>query len=193
MQYCSKEYRLQRKIYWLNKKIEDMEKGDNMICDKCEKEIKEYEPQSVTWENGKYRHVHSKCPEPATLTTWEMIKALTENPKLKAKSEMGNIIFTKECCDKRYFYCEGELKSQPISQHGSNLPIDGKWTLIQPEPSPVPVLEAAKAYKEGKTITCEWMGRKYTYNPSDSSCFIDNKGTSVCVGEILDGIWHIIN
>lgn len=60
--------------------------------------------------------------------------------------------------------------------------LKAKWRLL---PQHVTFEEAIQAYKEGKTVECEWSDRTYTYS--------QEKVSSVLWYEILDGNWSIVD
>jgi hypothetical protein len=68
------------------------------------------------------------------------------------------------------------------------------WSLLSPEPEPVPVEEALKAYKNEKVIECEWIGCRFTYTPpkrNQRNWLKDENGNPVSADEILHGKWYI--
>lgn len=114
------------------------------------------------------------------MKTWEMIKMLTENPKLKFADPEGNIAMIDQFYVLRW---QGQGNGRPV-----NINIRHEnWQLV---PEPVPVWEAIKAYMEGKTVTC-WCKQKckkadgceYSKTGSDPKDF--------CKAGILEGTWYI--
>lgn len=121
------------------------------------------------------------------IKTWEMIKALTENPKLRFKTglnsfvqvnkEDGSIIWTNKdgsnvgsLVDRFILYSNGPCYD--------NLHID--WELVR---EPVPWQEALQAWIDGKEVIREMTG---------TSC-IFSKNNSFTVGriELIEGKWFI--
>lgn len=121
-----------------------------------------------------------------TMETWEMIKILYENPKLKAKGRGYNspVVINKyghvtwRDCDELV-----ELTQDFMST---------EWTVIPPKPDAVPFMDAVKAYVEGKTIRCESdFANTTVYVPAAISHFVDQHSLSVSPDEILAGKWYI--
>jgi hypothetical protein len=79
--------------------------------------------------------------------------------------------------------------------------LDTEWELVQ---QPVSFMDAVKAYSEGKTIRCEFIGyngKKYTTIYDDKkenskyNQLVDNNSDvvsdPVCCEEILNGTWYV--
>jgi hypothetical protein len=129
--------------------------------------------------------------------TSEAIAMLEQNPKLKLKNSSGSILYLGEY---------GHLKIKHPSNtrwegiDGNVTPSD-EWELVQ---APVSFMEAVKAYSEGKTIRCEFIGyngKKYTAIYDDKkenskyNRLVDNNSDvvsdPVCCEEILNGTWYV--
>lgn len=126
--------------------------------------------------------------------TWEVIKALAENPKLRFKcnrytigaNSYGSIVHEKngECSDMGEFL---SLSAGVTSQTG--------WELIQES---VDFLTAVKAYSEGKTIRCEANGSEYIFNGKchrskigQGAWFRSERDTILSTEMILNGTWYV--
>ncbi|TGE35916.1 hypothetical protein E4K67_22635 [Desulfosporosinus fructosivorans] len=104
------------------------------------------------------------------MKTWEMIKELTENPKLKFK----------RLCDSRIFYCgnSGYLYREPGMSEV--IGIDEDWELISQE---VTWQEAIQAWVDGKTVRCK-KDREIIYFGSWPDFIADKTN-------FTDGKWYI--
>jgi hypothetical protein len=121
-------------------------------------------------------------------TTWEAIKMLSENPKLKL-----NLIYCgNETADKNL-----EVKDNMIILNAKNpfnryLNISAEWVLVQ---QPVSFMEAVKAYSRGKTIYCVNVdvGLKNIYKKPDSTNSYMKDTCHYCITshEILNYEWFI--
>lgn len=124
--------------------------------------------------------------------TWEVIKMLEENPKLKfeAAEELGE---EKTISIKNNRICWGGKDRFPLYV------LIGKkateWTLVQ---EPVSFMEAVKAYGKGKTINCECQNDVFHYIPKyaeeDQANWNDllaNGEFQITSYEILNGKWYI--
>lgn len=138
---------------------------------------------------------------PKTYKTCEVMKMLTENPKLKFVTNNG-FEYTMSV-DGGYFYFEvfdnnGEYVNPEKYAGGrfnGNVEPNLVWTLVQ---EPVPFMEAAKAYHEGKAIRCEIECKAFTYKKSKYNEWLSMeaicgkaKYLGVSVKEILYGRWYI--
>lgn len=130
------------------------------------------------------------------MKTWEMIKALTENPKLKFKFTDYAIEMTHhhvEVVNGRI--CWGGDNNYPLYIVMEN---NDKWELI---PQEIPFLEAVKAFSEGKTIRCEYNCYSYTYIPNENTkvvgdfghLFLSTCGCRLTTRDVLEGRWYIID
>jgi len=130
------------------------------------------------------------------LKTWEMIKALTENPKLKFKSEDGHIasIFrTNFQLEYRNHNSNAGGNIRLLTEGGFKA---DEWELV---PQPVSFTEAVKAAIEGKRPTIVLEGLRYTLIAEKSLrdigywlLFNCENGTthSISTG-MIDGLWTI--
>jgi hypothetical protein len=121
--------------------------------------------------------------------TSEAIAMLEQNPRLRFNCVANGV--------------PGELR---VGVNGAisyidNLAIYNQWELIQQS---VDFLTAVKAYSEGKTIRCEFIGyngKKYTAIYDDKkenskyNQLVDNNSDivsdPVCCEEILNGTWYV--
>jgi hypothetical protein len=119
--------------------------------------------------------------------TIEAIAMLEENPKLRFKTSLNNIMAKKE--DGIVWEANSCGKEEIVELN--HLVLANKWTLIQ---QPIPFLEAVQAYAEGKTIISETEGigtEKYKMIRSDSSPMESVEGAGITACEILEGKWYI--
>ena len=134
-----------------------------------------------------------------TYKTWEVVKMLTENPKLMFKNERhgGILEYSKSGQEELVLLKDEEQKDFLITSllkpviKSANGNINDEWTLIQ---QPVTFMEAIKAYSEGKTIVCNSssFGAR-TYDPSNNLCkVLDNSNNALTHNEILKGTWTIL-
>jgi hypothetical protein len=125
--------------------------------------------------------------------TWEAIKMLVENPKLKFKNTVEingiNLIGVNGLV-----ICWFTDDGAPISRFTPKLN-ELDWELIQ---EPVDFLTAVKAYSEGKTIRCEYNGEVTKYENGKNCMYrlmvINHKNAStrtVEANEILYGTWYV--
>jgi hypothetical protein len=121
--------------------------------------------------------------------TWEMIKALTENPKLKFTVKGANGAFVKSV-GSEIVWDSGNRKSHLLGEH---LEVDTsiEWWEITEEP--VELKEAMKAHLEGKTIVCKVgnIASKYVPGFNEFKQLEDCNGLSISSKEILEGVWYI--
>lgn len=129
---------------------------------------------------------------PKTYETWEVMKMLTENPKLKFTANSG-LEYTMGV-DEGYFYFKvfdnnGEYVNPDKyagERFNGNIEVDSVWTLMQ---EPVPFMEAVKAYKEGKTIWCECKNSPTRYYKQSK---FDARGRFIIFTDhVLEGKWFI--
>jgi hypothetical protein len=134
--------------------------------------------------------------------TWEITKALTENPNHEFKRVSDGMIFrTSKQIE------NGKEVARYISQITSSkgwadcVTLSDEWELIQ---QPIPFMEAVKAYSEGKTIRCEIKDLTYTYEPVEEVevgnkldgymlAEVGNENEAVSTDEILNGKWYMGN
>lgn len=131
--------------------------------------------------------------------TWEAIKMLTENPKLKFKlieEESDALleasgVLTADGTELRagYLYYTNGTK-YPRTAIGE-VSIEDEWELVQQE---VPFIEAIKAFSKGKTIY-DIGNKKNIYNPNivTDPCLslVDRNDNPITSDEILNGHWYI--
>jgi len=109
-----------------------------------------------------------------TYKTSEMIAMLEKNPKLKFINKNGYIVCSDGCFIK---ICD--------SYH---LSLQEDWQLVR---EPVPVWEAIKAFKEGKTISCSFIGKpEFIIQPKHKRDPFTGFGLD---GNSIEfGVWHIL-
>ena len=113
------------------------------------------------------------------MKTWEMIKMLTENPKLRFKCKLESGLYNTVCADNGWFKCEYSYY------------FNTEWELIQ---EPVDFTTAIKAYQNGKTIKCEsekFKNNRYNIVFGEGNVIADNNGYGISAEEILNGKWYI--
>ncbi|MBV4423448.1 hypothetical protein [Clostridium tyrobutyricum] len=125
----------------------------------------------------------------AEYTLGQMIEKLGRNPNLKFKYT------AEESCrtDKGVVITLDEFgriineKKEPILSYFT---LNSKFSLVN---EPVDRMTAFKAFEKGKSIYCDYEGKKYHYNrPSVyGNKLIDNLGDSISIEEILYGKWFI--
>lgn len=121
------------------------------------------------------------------MKTWEVYKMALENPKAKFRSlaeglDQGKIFKVSK---------SGVLVNDVMNGVGLCIPAVGsEWALIR---EPVDFMTAIKAYRDGRTITCEYTGFSKTrkYDPSISGVLKDDRNIGLSCQEILDGKWYI--
>jgi hypothetical protein len=114
------------------------------------------------------------------MKTWEMIKALTENPKLSFINSRN----TRISIDNDGYVLIFGIKDR-INE---NLDINAEWELIQ---EPVDFTTAIKAFKEGKKIYVIYgVDFKHTYINKIGELY-DERNDSITYEEILNGKWYI--
>lgn len=121
-------------------------------------------------------------------TTWEAIKMLSENPKLKFNLDYhGNVTADKNLEVKDKFIILNA--KSPFNRH---LNISAEWVLVQVQ---VSFMEAVKAYHEGKTIYSiddDGSVRNTYSKQSDISNYLtDACGYAITSHEILNYKWFI--
>ena len=122
--------------------------------------------------------------------TWEVVKMLTENPKLKFKNtvEVDDINLIGVDGLEIFWFTDDGVRASRFTPKLNEL----DWTLIQ---QPIPFMEAAKAYSEGKTIRCERKDIKedsiYEFKGISNSPMTDETGNPVSCVEILEGRWYV--
>jgi hypothetical protein len=129
------------------------------------------------------------------LKTWEMIKALTENPKLKFKNTSH--IATVDGAGWLRLEFLGGFESSGPSGNLSLARGNDEWKLVQ---EPVDFMKAITAYATGKTIRCEVLNPKtndiseYHYIPDGDKfgeIISDEFESGISLREILEGAWYI--
>ena len=173
--------------------------GDRLFIGEMKYFIGKYVTIKEVCENSRAYKIEETCFEwtdemfegLAGLSTGDILNELAKNPKARFKSDindMGKYVIVY--CRNNYFrfdfydssgYLFDEEKGG--GKFNGNLRIDTKWTLMQPEPKPIPFMEAFTANRNGKTIQCNLRGKrifKSTYTGYYST------------DEIEHGIWTIM-
>ena len=122
-----------------------------------------------------------------TYATWEAIKMLTEDSKLKFEDRNTGsrvLMARKE---------EGNCASIVIKTTGfynNKLLLQNEWVLVQ---QPVSFTEAVKASYKGKTIYCVLPQSEYAYisKIDKLESLTDSNGNGLSTQEILEGKWYI--
>ncbi len=117
------------------------------------------------------------------MKTWEVFKALEENPKRKFKQDR----FTLSVNDRGYFYLNHDKWDHNTSAGGFNGNIS-KYVDWEEIKQPVSWQEAIAAWANGKTIRCEYHDETRTYSKDISE---DQNGQMMNRLEIKNGTWHI--
>lgn len=123
------------------------------------------------------------------MKTWEMIKELTENPKLRFVRTSDSRTFKTssmkindaEIID---YYVSGLAKS------GSEcIALKDDWELVR---EPVDFMTAVIAHEMGRTIKCdsEGIGTRI-YRPGFNNVLVDNSKAPITTHEIINGKWYI--
>lgn len=129
---------------------------------------------------GVYEWIEDK-PESRKYKTWEAIKMLEENPKLRFKSIMA----CKYLVSEEYF-CSPVVQCKPKDETYNDLIfLNDYWEIVKPEPKPVSFMEAVKAYDDGKTIRVEVEGLVYYRYPK-----IDEV-KAFRLDHIINGTWFV--
>jgi hypothetical protein len=122
-----------------------------------------------------------------TFKTWEMLKALTENPGFKFENDDGYIAYSE------YDVFKFKNKNYHTSGFNCNALLSEEWKQVQ---EPVDFMTAAKAHLEGKTIWCEWNGACFEYQKRSHCDDIDYDmvtkfGSVISSREIMFGKWFV--
>jgi hypothetical protein len=119
--------------------------------------------------------------------TWEAIKMLTENPKLKFKDISCYRYISSDGCAVYVSYGKNE-DIEPFKLENGTL--EDKWQLIK---EPVDFMIAVKAFDSGKTIRCETDITVHTYEnlTSDGKLIDYSFDAAISSKEILEGKWYI--
>lgn len=125
------------------------------------------------------------------MKTWEAMKMLAENPKLKFR----NLTFDYGKNAYLYMYANGFYRFYNVRQleHDEDfdhmfLCANDEWEIFNEE---VDFMKAIKAHNDGKEIYCLINDMKYTYQPTMSTLLQDGDGIGITSDEILKGEWYI--
>lgn len=123
------------------------------------------------------------------MKTWEMIKMLSENPKLRFKGKTyyshDAIVFIDDDDALSWEIDDGKRKRFERLNSGTWI-LNQNWQLVR---ASVPVWEAVKALAEGKIVRCE-CGDNCRQGLGRGSCKFPYSG-SVCQYAISKGTWYI--
>jgi hypothetical protein len=113
--------------------------------------------------------------------TWEMVKMLTENPKLVFENDKG------------YYKVRVDESHAIVLGGGSHMIVstNEEFVLIQQS---VSFMEAVKAYSEGKTIRCERDGGISYYkatSASDLNILHATNGHTLSCRDVTHGKWYV--
>lgn len=87
--------------------------------------------------------------------TWEVIKALTESPKLRFKNNIGSIVTTSNDTNRIVWEKEEKEKENDFVMFNRAVNCDNlhiEWTLVQ---QPISFMEAVKVYAEYAVALCQ--------------------------------------
>lgn len=127
--------------------------------------------------------------------TWEALKLLTENPKLKFEDCNTNarILIAEEPTS-----IVNKVTIKNERPFNNNLLLQNNWILVQ---QPVSFMEAIEAYEKGKIVNCQVENKIFKYNPYKANGaeifgdggfeITDIKGNTITTIEILRGKWLI--
>lgn len=118
--------------------------------------------------------------------TWEVIKMLSENPKLQFKENDGiyNTYLSTRANTLNNAYLQVDFLTQ--KEVNGNIQLNSEWVLVQ---QPVSFMEAIKALNDGNSIynIRESITHYYKHNYALS----DEKRKPINTSEILEGTWYI--
>jgi hypothetical protein len=123
------------------------------------------------------------------MKTWEMIKMLSENPKLRFKCSGSGSVIIRNGGFLMWKHTDGR------TEHASMI-FDTDWQLVR---TPVTWQEAVQAILDGKTVICMCEGCYYCERECEGygGCTIDRKFTYTlgtgrpCWEQFRTGTWYI--
>lgn len=123
------------------------------------------------------------------MKTWEMIKALTENPKLKFTRVSDGRDFKTNATK----ISDGGIVDYYVSEiagGGSEcIALKDDWEQIR---EPVDFMTAVKAFREGRTAKCKTVGiGTRIYKPDLNNALFDQYKDPITINEIIEGKWFI--
>lgn len=125
-----------------------------------------------------------------TYETWEVIKALSENPKLKFKTDSQGYGYGHEVC--LWIDKGGDLVADEVikQDHPTTCErwLKATWQLVS---TPVTWQEAIQAWSEGKTVRCEREGKLTCEYSQGRNKLTDQYGWGPEKDEFLTGTWFI--
>lgn len=131
--------------------------------------------------------------------TWEVIKMLTENPRLNfSQVDEYGVKHVLQVQDEFFYYRQDDA----LGNMNGNIMITDEWVLLQ---QPVTFIEAVNAYADGKTIRLERGNRiigKLIPRKGKSYCTnqdfwvrlygnAEEESRNLSAIEILEGTWYI--
>lgn len=126
-----------------------------------------------------------------TYKTWEAIKMLTENNKLKFKlkdKDNTPILSNGTLFASQFGFIHANFPENAKMEFQGNVSIDARWTLIQ---KPVNFKEAIRSWADGKTVKCTHCGRTFIYVGLKHKVMVDEKGEPLSKADINYGTWYI--
>jgi len=120
-----------------------------------------------------------------TYKTWEVVKILMENPRLRFEAKINK----KK--SNMWIDTDGDLamdvvKTAPDYPITDNEWLNAEWHLVE---TPVTWQEALQAWAEEKTVICKFNDINEEYS---ETCFSNNYDTPLTRYQILYGQWFIV-
>ena len=120
-----------------------------------------------------------------TYKTWEVVKILMENPRLRFEAKINK----KK--SNMWIDTDGDLamdvvKTAPDYPITDNEWLNAEWQLVE---TPVTWQEALQAWAEEKTVICKFNDINEEYS---ETCFSNNYDTPLTRYQILYGQWFIV-
>lgn len=123
------------------------------------------------------------------MQTWEMIKELTENPKLKFIRVSDNVTFATSSRIHEGKVIDYYVSALHSPSHGCVL-LKDEWKLI---PQEVTWQEAIQAWVDGKEFLIKHNGKEYKQRQcSRLGCLSDNPFSGFGNGLFTEGKWFIL-
>lgn len=129
-----------------------------------------------------------------SMKAYELMKLAVENPEAYEGKKYKVIAGTAMALNgRKYGTINVGSNGAFRAETGLRLYVSDNTVVEEIKPKPVPFIEAVKAYRDGKSITCEWRDLRSVYNLScgDTAMFKDVNCATLTAGEILDGTWYI--
>ena len=122
-----------------------------------------------------------------TYKTWEAIKMLSENNKLKFECDGVKLDVDDGYLRGTYNNRKG-LDDNICLDNDSDDDLNDKWELVQPS---VTFTEAITAWANEKTVKCTHCGRTFIYIGLKHHAMVDEKGNPLSKAAINYGKWFI--